>query len=175
MDIFPQRKSLRLKNYDYSQVGLYFITICTQDKKPYFGQIVDGVMQLNSYGQIVNQCISKIGDLHIGLNIDCKVVMPNHVHFIIKNVGVAYYATRNMEGMSTQEKSKMLVPKIIQQFKTSTIKLTKQVSGLHAMQPLQWQRGYYEHIIRDENSYQKIYEYIESNPLRWELDQYYSD
>jgi REP element-mobilizing transposase RayT len=173
MDISPQRKPLRLKNYDYSQEGIYFVTLCTQDKKHYLGKIVDGIMQLNSHGQIVDQCISKIGDINSDLKIDCKVVMPNHVHFIIKSVGVAYYATRNLEDMSPQEKSKMLIPKTIQQFKAATIRLSKQSDGLHTMQPLQWQRGYYDHIIRNELSYQRIYEYIETNPLRWELDQYY--
>ncbi|MDF2548595.1 MAG: hypothetical protein K0R93_3493 [Anaerosolibacter sp.] len=174
MDNLSQRKQLRLKDYDYSQAGCYFLTICTKDKKNYFGHIKDGTMQLNKYGKMIVDCISKIPHLYADTTIDCKVVMPNHVHFIL-TVGVAYHATRNMAEMSTQEKSKMLIPKIVQQFKTATVKLSKRLDGLHTMQPLQWQRGYYDHIIRSEESYQKICEYIETNPLKWELDQYYID
>lgn len=175
MKNLPQRKQLRLKNYDYSQAGYYFVTICAQDKEPYLGHIRDGSMELNPCGQIVDQCISKIEEIHRGVRIDCKTIMPNHIHIIIYIVGVADPATRNITELSMQEKSKMLLPKIIQQFKTATINRIKQIGGLQGKQPFQWQRGYYEHVIRNEKAYQNMYEYIETNPLKWELDEYYSD
>ncbi|MEW9121712.1 MAG: transposase [Thermotaleaceae bacterium] len=175
MKHLPQRKQIRLKNYDYSQSGYYFITLCTKDQKHSLGQIQEGVMALNPYGQIVDRCISKIEDIYASVKLDCKVVMPNHVHFIISTVGIPNLANLNFKEVSFQERSKMLIPKILQQFKTATIKLTKELGRQHGMLPLQWQRGYYDHIIRSEASYQQIYAYIETNPLKWTLDKYYSD
>ena len=176
MDL-PKRKSIRLKNYDYSKNGVYFITICVDSKYSLMGDIINSKQVLNEYGHIVNKCIDKIAILHDNIEIDAKIVMPNHVHFIMSIVGVAYHATRDIAELSLREKSKMTVPKMIQQFKSADIKkcnaIWREGNRLHNMQPLQWQRGYYENIIRDENILLRVLKYIHENPERWEKDMYF--
>jgi len=169
------RKSIRLKDYDYSKEGMYFITICTKDRECILSKIVDREIILSEYGKIVNECIFKISIIYKDVNVDEYIIMPNHIHMVI-NVGVAYHATQDLRDISIHQKSKMIIPKIIQQFKTATIKIANRYSqgaGLHGMQPLQWQRNYYEHIIRNEKAYFEICEYIKYNPLNWENDSNY--
>ena len=179
MNDLPTRKSIRLENYDYSQNGAYFITICVEEKRNLLGEIRNNERILNAYGMIVDEYIDKIGSLHDGIEINKKVVMPNHIHFILSLVGVAYHATRGMAELSIQEKSKMTVPKMIQLFKAATVKRCRGVGlhdvGLHNMQPLRWQRGYYEHIIRNEDDYLRIWQYIDENPVKWAEDKYFVD
>ena len=173
----PRRKNIRLKGYDYSSEGAYFITICIESRGNVLGEIRNGERMLNEYGVIVDECIDQIATLHDGIEINHKTVMPNHIHFIMSIVGGAYYAPQDIGKLSMQEKSKMIVPKMVQQFKTATVKRCKEIglhdNGLHNMQPLRWQRGYYEHIIRDEKEYLQIWHYIDENPARWEEDEYY--
>ncbi len=161
MDHTPEnqkrRKSIRLKNYDYSQNGGYFITICTQDKKCLFGQIENGKMLLNEYGGIVLDCWNDLPKHYKHIELDYFVIMPNHLHgiLIIKDVGVGF---KPVHGLA----------EIIRGLKTFSARKINQLRNLKNISV--WQRGYYEHIIRDEADLNDIQEYILNNPLKWEMD-----
>ncbi len=176
----PIRNNIRLKNYDYSQNGYYFITICTHNRENLFGKIINGKMVLNEYGNIVNKEWLVSAKIRKEIKIDKFVVMPNHFHaiVIIQNVGMYGNTSANTDEnqkrmyihTSLQSPSHTLGA-MIRGFKSSgtakinTIRNTEQ-------NPV-WQKSYYDHIIRNEQDYKEIYEYIENNPQKWELDKYY--
>lgn len=159
MDKLPQRKNIRLKKYDYSEAGYYFITICTKDKKSLFWNV--GATfgrqfmkpQLSNIGEIINGEMNKVDSIYENVEINKYVIMPNHIHMII----VLHPETGPAKLVPT-------ISRIIQQFKGS---ITKQVGF-----PL-WQKSFYDHIIRNQQEYEKVYEYIETNPLKWKEDKYY--
>jgi len=166
-----QRKNLRLKNYDYSQPGYYFVTICTHNKVNLFGKIVGAIqespklpqMKLNKYGIIVQSIIENLPKRFSNIKIDNYVIMPNHIHMII-----VILETRAIPESPLQKRS--LLSQIVGYLKMNTSK------HIHAINKNinVWQRGYHDHIIRGQQDYLKIYEYIETNPLKWELDKYYN-
>ncbi len=162
------RRSIRLKGYDYSQSGAYFITICTYNRECLFGKIVDDKMILNQYGEIANQCWLEIPNHFPNVELDEYIIMPNHIHEIIvineQNVG----AIHELPLQNQYQRRKMLIPKIIGRFKMNSAKQINQLR--HTPNIPVWQRNYYEHIIRNENELNKIREYIINNPLHWELD-----
>lgn len=159
MDRLPQRKNLRLKDYDYSQAGYYFVTICSIDKKNFFWNVGDtlglplSTPFLSDIGKLVDNEINKIYSFYNNVEIDNYVIMPNHIHIVI--------ILHNEKGMS---KTSPTISRIVKQFKGSII---KQI-GLSL-----WQKSFYEHIIRNQEDYEKICEYISTNPLKWEEDKYY--
>lgn len=168
------RRSIRFKDYDYSQSGLYFVTICTKNRSLLFGDINDGKMELSEYGVYAEKCWKDI-PLHFPNVILHKyVVMPNHIHGIIEIVGDNM--RNNGYNMGAKNFSPLRPPQstgtsrtigsIVRGFK---IGVTKEIGESP------WQRNYHEHIIRDENAYNTITEYIEQNPLKWELDCYYGN
>jgi len=171
----PKRKSQRLRNYDYSQNGAYFITICTHDKEHLFGRIIKGQMILNIYGNIAEKHIRKMSSLCDDIKVDNYIVMPNHIHIIIM------ICRERIVCVPQSDPTKSQIPKIIQAYKSSVTKETREISenGTHAMHSLWqqqqiWQKSYHDHIIRNEEEYQKIWEYVDTNPLKWELDKYYA-
>ncbi|MDJ1168825.1 transposase [Roseofilum sp. BLCC_M154] len=150
------RRSIRLPEYDYSQPGFYFVTICIYQRECLLGKIEDGMMKFSRYGQVVEDNwfnLTKIYS-HIALNI--FVIMPNHFHGIIE--------------IKEQDKKHDLA-KIIRTFKTFSARRINQIRSMKGI-PV-WQRGYYEHIIRDEGSLATIQQYIMDNPLKWETDELY--
>ncbi len=174
-----KRKSIRLKNYDYSKAGMYFITICAFNRENIFGLVENEKCILNEYGKIVNNIINELPIRFKNIIIDCYVIMPNHLHLIIKiinneeNVGVELALLKNIdsndEGRASSAPTN--ISSIIQVLKSlSTIEINKsrQSLGLKV-----WQRNYYEHIIRNENELQGTRLYIEYNPLNWELDEFF--
>ena len=166
----PKRKQIRLKDYDYSQNGYYFITICTHNRLHLFGTVIDGKMVLNQYGEIVNKNLSVLSEYKNEIDVKSFCIMPNHIHFVLSVCRERIVCVQN------NDRTKMEIPKIIQQFKSSITKqcnLIDNGSGTHTMRSLQWQKSYYEHIIRNEQEYQRIYDYIENNPQKWEEDKYY--
>ncbi len=159
MENFQQRKNIRLKYYDYSNPGYYFITICTKNKKHIFwdknvGETC-GLQKLSTAGIIVNDEINKIQTIYQNVKVPNYVVMPNHIHMII----VLECASENRRPQVAPT-----ISRIIQQFKGS---ITKQIGF-----PV-WQRSFYDHVIRNEQEYQEIWEYVDLNPLKWEEDKYY--
>lgn len=164
------RQSIRLKGYDYSRNGAYFITVCVQNRICLFGDIDQGEMILNGAGKMVQNIWDEIPKYYDGIEIDTFQIMPNHIHGIIVIVGAGPRACPN-NGVSQRGLS---LPDAMHRFKTLTTK--KYIDGVkqHHWPPFErklWQRNYYEHIIRDEQSLHKIREYIMNNPRDWERDE----
>jgi len=160
-----KRKLNRLKEYDYSQDGCYFATICVRDKKEWFGKIETGRMVLNEYGEIIEQRWLWLRRQYPYVKLDEFVVMPNHFHGILV-IDSNHIIIGNGRDRSLQ-KIKPL-SELIGAFKTTSSKLIHQ-SGLNVFR---WQKSFYDHIIRNEKTLQKIREYIQNNPLKWDLDEY---
>ena len=162
------RRSIRLCKYNYSQAGLYFITMCTGNRKCLFGNIVDGKMSLNNAGQNANECWWKITDHFPNTALHKFIVMPNHVHGIIEiTVGANNYSPLPPGTSKT-------IGSIVRGFKIGVTKWFRinMPFEFPVGKPV-WQRNYYEHIIRNEKSYRQISEYIQTNRLRWREDRYY--
>jgi putative transposase len=196
--LIHHRKSIRLKGYDYSQEGVYFITICVQDSACLFGEITDGEMVLNDTGKMVEIEWLALKKRFPNIELHEYVVMPNHFHGILEiAVGATLVVAQNMtvaqKNVAIQMefgngRSKDLgrpqghahtgktVGDMLDAFKSITT-----VEYIHGVKQLGWvpfngklwQRDYYEHIIRDDRSYQTISEYILSNPAKWAYDQFY--
>jgi putative transposase len=148
------RRSIRLKGYDYSTAGAYFITICTHDREQLFGDIVDRTMVLNELGNIAQLHWQKLEQHHVNLILDRSVVMPNHLHGI-------------MILDSSIEDSKS-ISEIIGSFKTFSAREINKIRKLKGV-PV-WQRNYYEHIIRTETELDYVRQYIVNNPINWQID-----
>ena len=155
------RKRLRLNGYDYGQAGAYFVTVCTKEKKCILGSVVGAddyigpYVELSSTGKVVDQYLRMIP------GVDYCVVMPNHVHMILR-----ISAKDIVQGpMWSSAPTKANISSLVRTWKTL---ITKHLG--HSI----WQRSFYDHIIRDEKEYLKIAQYIEENPARWLDDSYYS-
>jgi putative transposase len=177
------RRSIRLKGYDYSQAGLYFITICVQGRLSLFGDVVNDDMVLNDAGKMVEKWYYDLENKFPDIKCHEKVVMPNHFHCIVENVGPVGADLRvcldNMgEPPILGEHVGSPLHRVVQWFKTMTtneyIRGVKQ-SGWQPFYRKLWQRNYWEHIIRDEQSFQRIAEYIINNPKNWNNDKLYNE
>lgn len=191
MNYNPQkhhRKSIRLKGYDYSQAGLYFITICTQNRACLFGNITNGNMILNLFGKIAYTEWKKTEEIRDNCRIHESIVMPNHIHGIIE---ITHQKAANNQIGKFQSPSQT-IGSIIRGFKIATIKKIKDLinnstgelqfapTALTALTEIIksldfkiWQRNYYEHIIRDQKAYTNISNYIINNPKNWDGDKFY--
>ncbi len=160
----PNRKPTRLKDYDYSSNGYYFITVCTHNRKNIFSNIVgDGVYdipktKLTHCGEIVEKYMQKMNSQYDNVCIDKYVIMPNHIHLILE--------VKN-DGMSqAPSPTNAIVPKFISLFK----RYCNREYGKNI-----FQRSFHDHIIRDENDYLKIWNYIDTNPQKWQEDCFYTE
>jgi putative transposase len=163
------RRSIRLKEYDYSQTGAYFVTLVTVDRACLFGEVEAGVMRLNPFGSIVENEWRRLGERFERINLDEWVVMPNHLHGILLIVeeDVNRAGTGEMQGKATGAPPGSLGA-IVGSYKSIT---TRMVNALRRTPgELVWQRNYYEHIIRNEDEWEAIRSYIRNNPPQWELD-----
>jgi len=151
----PRRRTTRLRNYDYSQTGCYFVTICSYRRCHIFGEISNGTMYLNDSGMIVSDCWIELPDHFTQIGLDAFVIMPNHVHGII------------MLNEST-DSPKPSLGNVVGAFKSASTRIIRKVCGQSFGNV--WQRNYYEHIIRNEESLDRIRQYIIHNPLSWHLD-----
>ncbi len=163
------RKSIRLQNYDYSQNGYYFITICTKDKKCLFGKIENEKMILNELGKIAYKELQKTEEIRKNVKLDKFVIMPNHIHAIIvidKPVGA--YGNTPLQCKTKFKSPSNNLGAIVRGYKSA---VTKQINEYRKTPKLPvWQRNYYEHIIRNEKSLNQIQEYIICNPITWKKD-----
>ena len=141
----PRRKNIRLKYYDYSEEGMYFITICTRNRIKLFGEIETKEIKLTKVGKIVEKSIINLEKIYNNITIDEYIVMPNHIHIII----------------IINEKNNLTISRIINQYKG---RITKTIGY-----PI-WQKLFYEHIIRNESEYYKIKQYIQNNIVNWKND-----
>ena len=153
---FAKRKNIRLKDYDYSQNGAYFLTICVKEKRELFGKIDVGANcvrpQLSGYGTVVEKEITNLSGTYRDVKVDKYIIMPNHIHMIIfiaaENGGTQFVPT---------------ISRIIKQFKGA---ITKKIGF-----PV-WQRGYHDHVIRDKEDYLNHWQYIDENAIKWTVDEY---
>jgi len=160
------RQSIRLKNYDYTQAGAYFVTICTHKRECVLGDVVNGEMRLNELGQVVEMEWLKTAEIRDNVELDEFVVMPNHIHGIIVITESCVGATsRSPLRNGPAPKS---IGAIVAGFKSAATKRINELCGIPRA-PV-WQRNYYEHVIRNEDDLNEIREYILSNPVKWELD-----
>lgn len=169
------RRSIRIKEYDYTSPGAYFVTLVTYQRDCLFGEIRDAKMALNDFGSIADECWHAIPEHFPFVELGAYVIMPNHVHGIIvihaddlasQHVG----ATQCVAPTPITRRPKGPKPKslgaIIGSFKSAvSYRINKEYNATGI-----WQRNYYEHIIRDEKDLQRITDYIETNPLRWNDD-----
>ena len=156
----PQRKRLRLPEYDYAQPGYYFITICTRERKqealcsiePAVGAIINRPprISLTPLGRIVDETIRAIPDHYPGILVDQYIIMPDHVHLIL--------SFRNIGPDGRQIAAPTPLSKIIQQM--------KRIASKQAGVPL-WQKGFYDHVIRNDVDLANVRQYIRNNPLKW--------
>jgi putative transposase len=167
------RRSIRLKGYDYTQSGAYFVTLCTYQREEIFGTVVEGEMRLNPFGEIVREEWLKTAQIrsNVELHEDEFVIMPNHIHGIIWIVeSPSVGATRRVA--PTNEPRTLVsgsLGAILGQFKSITAKRINVLRGMRGVTV--WQRNYYEHIVRNEDELKNFWNYIDINPLRWQEDQ----
>lgn len=171
------RHSLRLKDYDYSSAGAYFITICTKDRACIFGEITDGELRLNEFGKIVENFWLEIPEHYPMVELDEYIIMPNHIHgivFIPDCVGVQDFEPLQQKLQSDilkKNRFQHIIPRsigaIIRGFKIGVTKWFRNNTNIVFV----FQRNFYEHIIRDEPDLNRIREYIVNNPARWQDDE----
>jgi putative transposase len=150
----PRRRSLRLPAYDYSQAGAYCITVCTHNRFfMLFDEVVADDVRLNQIGMLVKQTWDNLPTHYDGIDLDAFIVMPNHVHGIII--------------LADQPAMRCGIPEIVRGFKTVSARRVNEREGRRGAL---WQRGYYEHVIRNEKALNRIRDYIASNPARWADD-----
>jgi putative transposase len=213
----PQRRSLRLKGYDYSQTGVYFVTLCAQEKKCLFGEIVNDEMRVNELGTIVAAEWEKSAEIRSEIELGPYVVMPNHFHGIILIVDPDRSPIPNLDATPPRRGDRPVarsepvpaqgpqidrgvagnplppslpspgdppvaptigppprsVGALMAGFKSAVTKRINTIRKLPGT-PV-WQRNYYEHVIRDEDDYNRIIEYISANPQRWLEDSLHPD
>lgn len=169
-----KRRSIRLLEYDYSRAGAYFITICTRERECLFGNVVDGQMQLNEAGQIIQSVWDDLPQFYEGIELDAFVIMPNHVHgaiIIRTGVGAIHELPLRSKASASAhiaDRRRMLLSKIVGRLKMIS---AKQINALRQTPGSAfWQRNYYEHIVRDEESLNRIRQYIVDNPAQWDFD-----
>jgi putative transposase len=166
------RWSLRLQNYDYSQPGSYFVTICTFKKDTIFGKIVDNEIRLSEAGRIVQSIWEYLPIRYPNIEINAFVVMPNHIHGIIMIVKDGVGAIHELPlHQSRIQRRKMLLPKVIGYMKMKTSKQINFMRGTPGKRV--WHRNYYEHVFRNEEELFNLRQYILSNPVLWLRDPEY--
>lgn len=153
---YKRKNSLRLKGYDYSQAGAYFVTILTYKRQHYFGEIIDSKMSLSPFGEVASRCWYEIPAHMPSVELDAFVIMPNHMHGILilhddspKNPSLGH---------------------VINTYKGAVTRLTRQAPHHFTDENPLWHRNFHDHIIRSNTSYRYIANYVQTNPARWEDD-----
>ncbi len=174
------RRSIRLKGYDYSRAGLYFVTICTQNRLCLFGEIEHGEMALNDAGKMVAHQWQELICRFDNIELHEFIVMPNHFHGTVESVGVPLVGTQNVGESHVIGQPQGIAPTVgdvVGAFKSLTTNhyiWNVKRNNWHPFNKKLWQRNYFEHIIRNHESYLKITEYIHANPVKWREDKYYA-
>lgn len=169
------RRSIRLRDFDYSRAGAYFVTICAWQRGCLFGEVADGVMRLNDAGRIVDESWQRITTHFAGVGIDQYVIMPNHFHGIVSIVGAGSprpdlpQNVNEILGGETPPLRLVTLGQIVGYFKYQSTKRINQSRNTPG-EPV-WQRNYYERVIRDESEWHTMGQYIIDNPLKWADDE----
>lgn len=181
-----RRRLIRLKGYDYSRAGAYFVTVCVRNKENSLGKIIDGKVVLSEIGKIAEKCWNEIPKHYLCVQIDKYVVMPNHIHgiiIIIDDIGAEDFQPLRphiQKNINAEVENFQPLPKINQYQKVITKSLGSIIRGFkigvtkscnqQKCQHFALQRNYHEHIVRNENELNRIREYIINNPLQWQFD-----
>ncbi len=174
------RRSIRIKGYNYASSGAYFITICTNKHEQLFGEIVNGKMELNECGKIVQSEWIKTGILRSNIEIDAFIIMPNHIHgiiFIHDDSGVMHHGhghrdpTYRAQTEQFGKPTSNTIPTIIRGYKSAVTSRINKINNTPRVKV--WQRNYWEHIIRNDQSMNHLQEYIQNNPIKWHTDCFY--
>ncbi|HEX9911674.1 MAG TPA: transposase [candidate division Zixibacteria bacterium] len=166
-----RHNSIRLKDYDYSQNGAYFVTVCARNHESFFGNVFREEIVLNKYGKIVNQLWNELPNHFFNIESGWFMVMPNHIHGVIVINNECRGGVTPPMGESAFGGSPLQIPKlgqIIAYFKYQTTKIINKIRSTPGLQL--WQRNYYKHVVRNEDELNKIRYYIQTNPLKWHLD-----
>ncbi len=161
---FPNRRHIRLQDYDYSSPGAYFVTICTQARRCILSQIAVGEglappeTRLTAIGKCVEEQLLDLPRRFSSVGIDKYVIMPNHIHLIV--------SIQEAAGGASPSPTLFDVVRVL---KSMTTRLSRAYLG----DDLLWQRSYHEHVIRGEADYREIWSYIDTNPAKWAEDRYY--
>jgi REP element-mobilizing transposase RayT len=192
------RKSIRLKGYDYSQAGAYFVTICANNRECPFGEVIDGVMMLNDAGLMIKSAWYELPRHYPGVDIDAVVIMPNHIHGILvltdfvvgagpracpddgQPQGVACPDDGQPQGVACPDDGQpqgvaptMSLSDVVHRFKSFTTASYRHGVKKNGWRPFKgklWQRNYYEHIIRNDDESHRVRQYIADNPAKWHFD-----
>lgn len=171
-DKFPQRKSPRLKGFDYNSEYAYFITICTKDRRCLLSRIVGtGVLtcptvELTHYGKIAHKVLTSMNEFYRHIAVDHFVIMPNHIHFLVRITQVC----ENNENGQVRTPVPTNKASTLSSFVSSFKRLCTKQYGYSI-----WQTRYYDHIIRNFKDYQNHLRYIDENPLNWHFDELYRE
>lgn len=161
----PKRKATRLPNYDYGSVGAYFITICTEERRPILSKIVgegSPLPQLTRCGEITEKWIQKISETYEQMNVDYYVIMPNHIHLLISIL--------NEEGRGNPSPTT-----VVDAIAWLKYEITKEINIKRENKEKIFQRSFHDHVIRDRADYDKIAKYIDKNPVTWQYDCFYNE
>jgi REP element-mobilizing transposase RayT len=161
----PQRKLIRLQEFDYSMPWWYYVTICTKNMKCWFGKVKNGKMKLNTLGKCVESFWGNIPEHYLSVKMDYYVIMPNHFHgiIILNNPVETGHAPFLRKGHN--------LGNVVGSFKSAVSKWAHQ----NNFPTFQWQPRFYDHIIRNEKDLHRIRTYIKNNPIKWEIDEYYEN
>lgn len=172
---------IRLQSWDYGWNGAYFLTICTQNRKMHFGDVVNGKMELSGIGIIADILWNEIKNHAKNVELDAFVVMPNHVHGILILDGNEHRNVRSSDSVESghalilpgqqrfQNIGKNTVSSIIGSYKSAVTKHARRLGY-----EFEWQSRFYDHIIRNQQSFERIKQYIINNPIKWEMDKFNS-
>lgn len=156
----PKRKKNRISQYDYSTPNAYFITVCTADRKNLFWKNVGAIIDrpenvpLTELGMVVRQSINAIPSHYPAITVDHAVIMPNHIHMLLQ-------INTDVDGRS------LIAPTI-----STVVRLMKGAVSKNVKANI-WQKGFYDHVIRNEKDYLEVWNYIEGNPGKWAEDKLY--
>ncbi len=178
----PERKNPRLRGWDYGAGGTYFVTFCTSAHRPVLSSIRRGdpcgrpPLVLTPLGECVTEAIALTG-----VRVEHQVIMPNHVHLLLTLERAATRAaptgagTRADARVSPTDRGTQAATELGRLVGTVKSRSVHLAAGRGLEAGRLWQRGYYDHIVRSENDFLRIWTYIDNNPLRWELDRYYTE
>lgn len=164
--VLPRRKPARLKKFDYSTNGAYFITICTEKRKNILSTIVgegSPLPRLSCFGKIVDAWIQKMPSKYPEISVNCYVIMPNHIHLLL-------FVFNDRDGRGDPS------PTVSSAIGWLKYQATKEINEMcNSVGEKVFQRSFYDHIIRNDDDYCEIHNYIYENPIRWQYDKLYAE
>ncbi len=169
-----RRRSIRHRAYDYTEPGAYFVTICTHRRDPLLATVVGNDVTLSAHGETVATCWEDLLDHFSYLELDAFVVMPNHIHAVIvlhDEPPCDQAAVVPGAGFKPALPTRHALTEIVRALKTFSARRINAARGTPGARV--WQRGYYEHIVRDDAELARIREYIVNNPANWASDEYH--